>query len=651
MRNDQVNQNHQKWLHLILLCSWILLGITLRWTNLADKSASSIEIATLGYSLGHSFFDLPLDRVISLDQLLSPLKFESTSTPTDVIHHLLGEDNHPPLYFVLNHLWFKLFSTDGELVSLWVGRSLSAIFGAVSIPAIFALGWLAFSPLIAHIAAALMAISPYGIYLAQESRHYTLTILWIIASVTCLTAIMPYLQKRKIFPIWLGFLWVIINSLGISTHYFFALALTAEGLVIGWFWLRDIQNLFQRYWWRIYLVALGTFIGCLVWLPIIGGIGNSQLTDWISTSFELDEIWHPIPRLLGWVLTMVWLLPIEGTSLFVTILSGVTLLIMLVWVAPGLWQGGKAQMNDIDNRFSFQVFVGFFVGAIALFLLIIYGMGKDLSLAARYHFVYFPIVIILLAAILGKCWVNEVRSQKLEVRSDFYNGDLSKEPKIFCLKRQGFRPNYFDNLENQAEVENVFSEKKKGFQFFQLRDFLQRLGSGKIKGEGARKKDLISANLKLINKRVVVVVLLMGLCGGLTVVSNYGYQKSRRADILVEAIKTQSKNPSLIATTYQTHAEIRALIALGLELKRQEEKINTSDFFQPQFLLMKRQKEQRLIPDSALAKFLYQTQRPLDLWAVNLKVEGSDLETLNCQKYSNSLPKINGYRYKFYHCR
>ncbi|NER05986.1 MAG: hypothetical protein F6K17_27050 [Okeania sp. SIO3C4] len=638
-------------MHLILLFSWIFLGITLRWTNLADKSASSIEIATLGYSLGHSFFDLPLDRVISLDQLLSPLQFESTSTPTHVIHHLLGEDNHPPLYFVLNHLWFKLFSTDGELVSLWMGRSLSVIFGVIAIPAIFALGWLAFSPLIGHIAAVLMAISPYGIYLAQESRHYTLTILWIIASVTCLTAIMPYLQKRKIFPMWLGCLWVIINSLGISTHYFFALALTAEGLVIGWFWLRDIQNLFQRYWWRIYLVALGTFIAGLVWWPIVGSIGNSQLTDWISTSFELDEIWHPIPRLLGWVLTMVWLLPIEGTSLFVTILSGVTLLIMLVWVAPSLWQGGKAQMNDIDNRLSFQVFVGFFVGAIALFLLIIYGMGKDLSLAARYHFVYFPIVIILLAAILGKCWVNQVKSQKSEVRSDFYNGDLSKTPKIFPLKRWGFRPNYFDNLENQAEGENVFSEKEKGFQFFQLKDFLQKLGSGKRKEEGVTKKDLISANLKLINKRVVIVVLLMGLCGGLTVVNNYGYQKSRRADLLVEEIKTQSKNPSLIATTYQTHAEIRALIAIGLEFKRQENKINISSFSQPQFLLMKRQKEQRLIPDSALAKFLSQTPRPLDLWGVNLKVEGSDLETFNCQKSSNSLPKINGYRYKLYHCR
>jgi len=603
-KNDIKLLFKNQWFHLIILLCWLIIGIILRSTNLDAKSPSSIEIATLGYSLGHSFFDLPLERVITLNQLLSPLQFESTSTATDVIHQLLSEDTHPPLYFVINHLWFNLFSTDGEIVSLWVGRSLSAIFGVATIPAIFGLGWLAFSPLVGHIAAALMAISPYGIYLAQESRHHTLTILWIIASMTCLTAIVPYLKKRRRFPIWLGCLWVAINSLGIATHYFFALVVAAEGLVIGGFWLRDIQNRFQSYWWRIYLVALGTFVGCLVWLPVVVGAANNQLTDWISTSFDLDEIWHPIPRLLAWILTMVWLLPIEGTSLFVTILSGVTLLVALVWVAPYLLRGAKAQMNDIENRLSFQVFIGFFLGAIALFLLIIYGMGRDLSLAARYHFVYFPLVIILLAAILAKCW---------------------------------------NNSENQTEVENLFSEKERG----------------KIKEEGAEKKDLIItsalgiiiSNLKPINRRVVIVVLLIGLCGGLTVINNYGYQRSRRADLLVEAIKTQSKAPTLVATTYQTHAEIRALIALGMELKRQEYKTNISEFFPPQFLLAKRQKNQKLTPDSNLAKFLSQTSRPIDLWGVNLKIETRDLETFNCRKSSSSQPKVNGYRYKLYHCR
>ncbi|WP_202221773.1 hypothetical protein [Okeania sp. KiyG1] len=61
---------------------------------------------------------------------------------------------------------------------------------------------------------------------------------------------------------------------------------------------------------------------------------------------------------------------------------------------------------------------------------------------------------------LKKPWFNEVRSRRgvnevmrskrpfarTEVRSDFCNGDLSSAPKIFLLKRWGFRPNYFDKF-------------------------------------------------------------------------------------------------------------------------------------------------------------------------------------------------------------
>lgn len=616
MTNHQLDRNQIR-LHLILLACWIILGIALRWINLADKSASSTEIATLGYSLGYRFFDLPLDRVISLNQLLSPLQLESSSTPNDVMYNLLSEDNHPPFYFVLNHWWLHLFGTDGELVSLWVGRSLSCIFGVAAIPAIFALGWLAFSPLVGQFAAALMAVSPYGIYLAQESRHYTFTILWIIASIACWITAIRYIKQQQLLTIWLGCFWVITNSFGIATHYFFSLVLAAEGLVIAWLWLRDIKNAVQRYWWRIYTVGLGTFIGFLVWLPVltIGNV-NNELTDWISTSFELDEIWLPIPRLLVWILTMVWLLPFEGTSLFVIILSAITLLGVLVWVSPYLWRGWKVQMIG-ENSFSFQMFFGFFVGAVAIFLAIIYGMGKDLSLAARYHFVYFPVVIILLAVALAKCW---------------------------------------DNSGSETQVETVFSDKKdRGFPLLKLRDFFQKSGEKKIKEERVRKKNAIFtfatnlnfSQLKRIEKRVVILIVVMGLCGGLTVVTNYGYQKARRADILAKVIKIQSEAPPLIATTYQTHSEIRALIALGLEFKRQE----NPDFFPPQFVLIKRQQEQRLTPNSPLAKFLSQTARPLDLWGVNLKVEESDLETFNCREYSGSQPKINGYRYNLYRCR
>ncbi|NEP77882.1 MAG: YfhO family protein [Okeania sp. SIO3B3] len=52
---------------------------------------------------------------------------------------------------------------------------------------------------------------------------------------------------------------------------------------------------------------------------------------------------------------------------------------------------------------------------------------------------------------LKKPWFNKVsrgewRFARTKIRSDFCNGDLSSDPKIFRLKRWGFIPNYFDKF-------------------------------------------------------------------------------------------------------------------------------------------------------------------------------------------------------------
>ncbi|MBR8826932.1 MAG: glycosyltransferase [Gomphosphaeria aponina SAG 52.96 = DSM 107014] len=551
-------QNRGNWLHIVGLLGWLTLGIGLRFTNLGDKSPSSIEISTLGFSLGNGFLAVPLDQVISLDTLLLPVAVSGETSPATVITRLMSESNHPPLYFVLTHFWLKVVSV-GDI--LWEGRSLSAILGAAAIPALFGFGWLTFrSRDVAQMAAALMAVSPYGIYLAQEARHYTLTILWIIASLSCLVVATRFLESKKNLPVWVGCVWAIANSLGVATHYFFFLVIYAEGLVIGWFWWRDFH--WTGYWRRIYAVAAGTAIGCLVWLPVILGVSEQELTDWIETSYALDEIWTPIPRLLAWWITMVFLLPVEGRPLVVTILSGLILLLVLVWVAPGVIGGLKGQMKSTN---SMSVLVGFLGGAIALFLIIIYVMGKDLSLAARYHFVYFPVIIVLLAAALAICWQE-------------------------------------------------------------------------IKGM----KNLLHFSLKARGKQVVVGVLLMGLLGGITVVTNYGYQKNQRADLLISQIQANSKVPVLIATTYKTHAELRSLIGVGFEFQRQQ-------LQPPSFILLDKNNYAGLETPDVLQKTLNKIQRPLDLWGVNLNADSDDLEALNC--WGDSLKSNhNGYRVRLYHC-
>lgn len=597
--NNNIPKDKSKLFHTLLLLGWLAIGISLRFTNLGGKSASSIEISTLGFGLGHGFLQIPLDRVISLDTLLSPLRFDATTSPSDVMHHLMSESNHPPLYFVLTHVWMKLFLNNGELASLWIGRSLSAILGAISIPAMFGLGWLAFrSLLVGQIAAALMAVSPYGIYLAQEARHYTLTILWIIASLSCLIVAMRCIQNRTLLPFRIGCVWIIVNSLGIATHYFFALVLCAEILAIGGFWQKDFRLWLQsksqkssaivsttinsKYWQRIYLVAVGTAIACLVWLPVIQSSSHNELTEWIATSYEIDKIWQPIPRLLAWWITMVFLLPVEGTNLAVTAICGLVILLISLWVSPAVIRGFSVQIASLSSRLSMQVLGCFVIGAIAIFLIIIYGFGKDLSQAARYHFVYFPALIVLLAASLAICWQDT--SMPL------------------------------------------------------------RLGEGR---GGTREYPRLEMRAR--GKKVVFAILLIGLLGAFTVVSNYGYQKSRRSDLLAAQIQSTSKVPVLIAMTYETHAELRALTGLGLDFKHIEaQKVNS---ISPEFILVQKNKYGSDSTASILATSLSQLQRPLDLWAVNLKVDSNELDALNCPRDSRKYSNINGYRYRLYHCR
>jgi uncharacterized membrane protein len=193
--------------HFILLSIWIVLGTILRFSNLAAKPPWADEWATLVFSLGNSFLIIPLEKIISLNTLIEPLQLRETISLGNVINNLLTESTHPPIYFVLTHLWLKIFSTQDGLVSVYSARSLSALLGVIGIPAIFALTrFVSGSLMSGQIAAALMAFSPYGVYLAQETRHYTLAILLVIASLACLVSTIKHLEKKQLIPFKIIFL-------------------------------------------------------------------------------------------------------------------------------------------------------------------------------------------------------------------------------------------------------------------------------------------------------------------------------------------------------------------------------------------------------------------------------------------------------------
>ena len=594
-------------LHWLLLLLWFAIGMALRLTHLASKSPWTDEFSTLVFSLGNSFHNVPLDRAIALDTLLQPLEPNSALGAKEVVQNLLSETNHPPLYFVLAHWWMDLFPSNDGLVSLWVARSFPALLGAASIPAIFGLGILAFrSRLVAHLAAAIMAVSPYGIFLAQEARHYTLAILWVIASLCCLIVAVKNIQRQKPIPIPIAIIWVAINTLGIATHYFFALTLCAEAIVLIIWGIRQQQEdaqkgrrgdsescaatlrasprhrvtasppplqactraIFHQRWWRIYSVIAGTLAGGAIWLPLIQHGYDSKLTEWIKNSDRIGIEWiAPIFQAIAAWVTMLSLLPVESSQLPIVIVSGLVMIVFFIWGLPILISGLKVRMQQSENRIGIQVLGGFIVSAIAIFFIITYCLGIDLTRGARYNFVYFPGVIVLVGASLAISW-----RQSILDKSD-------------CTPR--FR-----------------------------------------------------------GKKAVALIWLMGLVSGITVVCNLGYQKYYRPDLLGYLIQQQSQIPALIATTHKTHVQTGEIMGIAWELKR---KFGNNLAKIPQFLLAHQDYKGSKKATLTLQKTLSKMPRPLNLWLVNFYAP-VELEAENCLADSQAKPSVDGYEYQVYRC-
>ncbi|MEG3841948.1 glycosyltransferase family 39 protein [Microcoleus sp. herbarium14] len=601
---------------LLLLFLWTTIAFILRFANLDSKPLWTDEFSTLVFSLGNSFRGVPIDRPIALSTLLQPLQWNPDAGIADVLNHLLLESNHPPVYFMLAHWWMQFFEPSEDSL-VWIGRSLPALLGVISVPAIYFLGNFAFnSRLVGQCAAAMMAVSPYGIYLAQEARHYTLGILLVIASLFCLTLAAKKLQQRAPLPIWAVLFWVVVNCLGIAVHYFFVLTLCAEAIALigvmrqhfnGNLPIASSQQ--PHIWqsqilWRFLAVAIGTLAGGLVWLPVfLSNKYGSELTNWIVSGDRTFVDWiSPIfQALAGWI-TVMSLLPVESSNLAIVIASAIAMTVFFILVLPILFNALKTSLNAPDSRLGTVIFGWFVLGAILLFFSFAYFLGIDLTRGARYNFVYFPGAILLLGAAL-------------------------------------------------AVVVNTPIAKS---QWFNLRAIPYGIASPRV----------------LSGKKAVVLILAMGVFSGITVNSNLGYRKYYKPDILIPIIRELSKVPVLIATTQNTHVEIGELMGIGWEWERgkfgkeqctgfngcngwteevrgKKEKVKSLN--SPLFLLATLKKNAPEIAAGTLYNTLSQLERPLDLWLVNFRAP-VNLAAQKCQVESRELPAVDGYQYQVYHC-
>jgi mannosyltransferase len=173
-------------------------------------------------------------------------------------------DQHPPLYYTLLNIWMRI-GDDAATV-----RLLSALFSTLTIPVIFLLGRRLAGRPAGLLAALVLAVAPFHVHFAQETRMYALLTLLAAAAMMCLAYL---LTENSHVLSWIGY--VVFTAAAMLTHSTaLLLPLAANLFVFALMWRRRRWGPEERTdltppplrWWLLAQAGVVLLWG-VIWLP------------------------------------------------------------------------------------------------------------------------------------------------------------------------------------------------------------------------------------------------------------------------------------------------------------------------------------------------------------------------------------------------
>lgn len=256
----------------------IAIAVILRIINLGGREFWYDEVLSLLLAAGQkTAYQTPTDVPVALagyTSLLS-LPIESglggfISTIKNFLLSLLGGEPHPPLFFLSQHLWLRLFGSSEAAM-----RSLNALFSIGAIASAYSLGKVVLGHRGGLLLAALLALNPFYLFHSLNVRMYGSLVLWTILSAT---ALLHLIDTRQTVTINQNrrhqLLWniILIGSVaaGFLTFYLYLYwVITLAALVL---------YLDRRHWWQHGLRLACGIILTIPWV-VWGGIRQIRNAD------------------------------------------------------------------------------------------------------------------------------------------------------------------------------------------------------------------------------------------------------------------------------------------------------------------------------------------------------------------------------------
>ncbi|HUQ40261.1 MAG TPA: glycosyltransferase family 39 protein [Acidimicrobiales bacterium] len=183
-----------------------------------------------------------LDEALSVNIARLPL-----SQLTEALRH----DGAPPVYYVLLHGWMQVFGEGDAAV-----RALSGVLSVASLPLMYLAGRRLAGREAGWVATALLAMSPFALRYATETRMYALIVFLTLLGYLVLDRFLARPTTGRLFGI------MVVSALLVLTHYWSLFLLAAVCLALAVRLDRAPRSRMATAW-----ALIGVVVGALAILP------------------------------------------------------------------------------------------------------------------------------------------------------------------------------------------------------------------------------------------------------------------------------------------------------------------------------------------------------------------------------------------------
>ena len=221
----------------LLLFGLFGVALLLRIPLALQEGLWADEIFSLAMATGHSLEHPAAEADPKRGDFIEPKGAQSASSFREYLQHetppagvqrviraVSLSDTSPPLYYLILNLWTRIAGTSDASL-----RSLSTFFALACFPLFWYVGRAIGGKPMAWSACVLFTFSPIALYYAGEGRMYSL--LWFLG---LLLAWLTLQLHRRGSSLSLMFMWCLVSTGGLLTHYFFAFVCVAFSF---WLWL------------------------------------------------------------------------------------------------------------------------------------------------------------------------------------------------------------------------------------------------------------------------------------------------------------------------------------------------------------------------------------------------------------------------------